>query len=225
MLVKDFADSLPLQYNNWGTESCSPKDTLFASSITGIWGMIVPNKMQMIRHACRFLENGEIYFEAGVLQGMSLICAAKDNSVMAIGVDNWSQFPSSEGNPIACRRALKESGIESRVELIEDDIKAVLTNRKFSPIGVYYYDASHDYFETLAGIELVLPHLADNAVIIVDDSAWSSPREAIERALSRYGQITNEHGRLEILFDMKSDDHQGVWTTGMIALRYQRYDG
>jgi hypothetical protein len=221
MRVNDFVVGLPEQYNNWNTPECSPKDPVFSKEIKGIWGMIVPNKMQMIRYAVSFLEPGEIYFEAGVLQGMSLICATKDNDVCAIGVDNWSQFQSSQGNNVLTKKNLIDAGVNDRVTLIEDNIHKVLLGGGFPRIGVYYYDANHDYFETLAGLEFVLPNLADNALIIVDDSAWPSPQEAVRLFCSRYGSVTHEHGAIEALFDMRGKNYEGVWTTGMTALGYR----
>lgn len=223
MNIDQFVRTLPEKYHDWNTPECRPRDPIFSREISGVWGMIVPNKMQMIRHACSLLPAGEIYFEAGVLQGMSMICATKDNAVQAIGVDNWSQFPSSEGNDVACKRALREADVSDRITLIEDDIKSVLTHQKFPPIGVYHYDANHDYFETLAGLELITPHLAENAVIIVDDSAWPGPNEAVTRFLNRYSTFTNEHGRAEMLFDMRGEDYTGCWTTGMIALGFRQH--
>lgn len=224
MNIEQFVEKLPEQYRDWNTPECRPKDQIFSQEINGVWGMIVPNKMQMIRYACSLLPADEIYLEAGVLQGMSMICATKDNAVRAIGVDNWSQFPSSEGNDVACRRALREAGVVDRVTLIEQDIKVVLTSRTFPPIGVYHYDANHDYLETLAGLDLIIPHLAENAVIIVDDSAWLEPNEAIMRFLDRHNTFTNERGRVEMLFDMRGEDYAGCWTTGMIALGFRRHE-
>jgi len=222
MNIDKFKQTLPDQYDQWDTPECAPLDYLFSDSISGVWGMIVPNKMQMIRHACSLLPEDEVYLEAGVLQGMSMICGTQGNRVRAIGVDNWSQFPSTEGNSVACKRALREAGVSDRVELIEEDIKSVLTNHSLPPIGVYHYDANHDYFETLAGLELVLPHLADEAIIIVDDSAWDGPYDAITRFLNRYGSLTSEHGAVELLFDCRGEDYTGVWTTGMIAIGYRK---
>jgi predicted O-methyltransferase YrrM len=221
MRVNDFIVGLPEQYDNWNTPQCSPKDPMFAREIKGVWGMIVPNKMAMIRYAASLLEPDEIYLEAGVLQGMSMICATKDNDVHAVGVDNWSQFPTSQGNDVLTKKNLIEAGVADRVILIEDNIHRVLLTRVFPKVGVYYYDANHDFFETLAGLEEILPHLAKDALIIVDDSAWPSPSEAIHRFDSRYSQTTHEHGEVEILFEMKGDNYEGVWTTGMAALRYR----
>jgi predicted O-methyltransferase YrrM len=221
MRVNDFVAGLPQQYDNWNTPECAPKDPMFSKEIKGIWGMIVPNKMQMIRHAVSFLEPGEIYLEAGVLQGMSLICATKDNDVRAIGVDNWSQFPTSQGNDVLTKRNLIDAGVSDRVTLIEDNIHKVLLGGGLPKIGVYYYDANHDYFETLSGLEFALPNLADHALIIADDSAWPSPQEAIRLFCSRYGSVTHEHGAVEMLFDMRGDNYEGVWTTGMAALGYK----
>lgn len=220
MRVQEFVETLPLQYNDWGTDRCSPKDLFFSQSIAGIWGMIVPNKMQLIRHACSFLGPGEIYLEAGVLHGMSMICATKDNAVQAVGIDNWSQFPTDEGNSNACKRALREAGVADRVTLIEQDVKRVLVAETFPPVGVYHYDANHDFFETLFSLELGYPHLAKQAVIIVDDAAWPSPREAVDRFLNRYQIATSEHGAAKMIFDMKGADYQGVWTTGMVVLQW-----
>jgi len=220
MRVDDFIRTLPEQYYDWDTDQCHLKDDTIERDVAGVYGMSGLCKLRLIRHAVSFLEEGEVYMEAGVLHGMSLICALKDNVHLGIGIDDWSEYPTKEGNAIKCKQALLEAGISSRVELIEDDFKAVLTTRKFPPVGVYYYDANHDYFETLAGLELGCPHLAEQAVIIVDDSDWGSPRRAIDEFLHRYSSFTDEHGQAQILLDMHGDP----WTTGIVVLQWLRSD-
>jgi len=216
MRVDDFIRTLPEQYYDWETDQCHLKDDELEKSVAGVYGMSGLCKLRLIRHAVSFLEEGEVYMEAGVLHGMSLICTLKNNAHLGIGIDNWSEYPTMEGNAVKCKQALLEAGISNRVELIESDFKAVLTMRKFPPVGVYYYDANHDYFETLAGLELVYPHLSEQALIIVDDSDWGSPRRAIDEFLHRYSSATNEHGQAQMVFDL----HGESWTTGMVAIAW-----
>ena len=49
-------------------------------------------------------------------------------------------------------------------------------------VGVYYYDAAHDYESQLEGLRLIEPYLAERALLIVDDSDW----ERVDRAIADY---------------------------------------
>jgi hypothetical protein len=60
--------------------------------------------------------------------------------------------------------------------------------------------------------------------MIVDDTAWPSPREALDRFLNRYHNATGEHGSARLIFDMRGEDTQGVWTTGMAAIHFNKED-
>ena len=79
-------------------------------------------------------------------------------------------------------------------------------------VGVYYYDAAHDYESQVRGLELVEPHLVPGALVIVDDSDW----ERVDRALTDY-LAKQPRARRLLAIDGK-DRGQPWWWEGMQVL-------
>ena len=51
-----------------------------------------------------------------------------------------------------------------------------------TPVGVWYYDAAHDYDSQVEGLRIAEPLLAPGALMIVDDTDW----EQVARAMDDY---------------------------------------
>jgi hypothetical protein len=47
-------------------------------------------------------------------------------------------------------------------------------------VGVYFYDGPHDFDDQFVALQAVLPHLAPDAAVIVDDTNWHHVRAANE---------------------------------------------
>lgn len=221
MNIEFFARELPDHYYDWGTPKARLKDDRFEREIHGVWNMTVSNAAQVLNCACRHLEAGEVYLEAGVLHGASMRVALLHNPDMhGIGIDDWSEFPSNGGNLSHAEKNLKQYIEQGRVELRGIDIKIYLLC-KHDPrvrIGVYYYDANHDYFETLCGLELSILLLANNAVIVLDDTSWTGPRRAIDEFLSR-----NAKFGFSMLLDLEGKrDGNSMWGRGLSVIQYKR---
>ena len=127
----------------------------------------------------RFAKNGT-YLEVGILKGCSLLSAALFNpSCRCIGIDNFSLVEDSENILIA---NLKNLGNPKNIEYYNMDYKEAI-NYLFSKkpelkINVYYYDGPHSFEDHLQGLRMILPHLAENCVILVDDVNWTHIRKA-----------------------------------------------
>jgi predicted O-methyltransferase YrrM len=120
------------------------------------------------------------YLEIGTWAGSTLCAAISNNRVSATAIDNWSEF----GSP----KALFESHLaqfktpEAHVRFIESDFRAV----DFSALGkfnIYLFDGPHEYQDQYDGLEMVLPALDEQFVLIVDDWNWEKVREGTRRAL------------------------------------------
>src|SRR2546428_12223492 len=87
-----------------------------------------------------------------------------------------------EGSREQLERNLQRFG--GHATILERDAFELLRNGALEGrrVGVYYYDATHDYESQLEGLRLVAPYLADPAPLIVDDPDW----ERVERALAHY---------------------------------------
>jgi len=82
-------------------------------------------------------------------------------------------------------------------------------------VGVYYYDAAHDYESQVQGLRLVEPYLAEGALLIVDDTDW----EQVARAMRDYlaGQP-----RADLLVELVGNDRgQPWWWEGVQVLRWR----
>jgi hypothetical protein len=139
----------------------------------GVAGMATENISYLINELVkRFARNG-VYCEVGVFQGYSLVSAALFNpSTRCIGIDNFSEFNTENGNCAILRRNLDRFELKN-AQIHNDDYRAALRRlflrERDLRINVYYYDGRHDYHSQVAGLEAVVPFLAPRCVILVDD--------------------------------------------------------
>lgn len=83
-----------------------------------------------------------------------------------------------EGRPAladVARATFSELGLDGVVEVrtgwFDDTLEGALSDA--APVGLVFVDGNHHADPTLQYFELILPHLADNAVLVFDDIAWS----------------------------------------------------
>ncbi len=77
--------------------------------------------------------------------------------------------------------------------------------------GESYYDAAHDYESQLRGLRLVEPHLAREALLVVDDSDWDEVRRATADYLAGQPQA-------HLVFDIPGGEG---WWEGMQVLAWR----
>jgi hypothetical protein len=72
-------------------------------------------------------------------------------------------------------------------ELLEGDAFELLRSGALDGrrVGVYYYDAAHTYEQQIDGLRLAEPHLADEALLIVDDTDWDFVARAVDDYLEQ----------------------------------------
>jgi len=121
------------------------------------------------------------YLEIGVFKGLTLNSVAIENpSIPCIGVDNFSQFDKDNSNKNCVIQTAKELKNDN-ISLIVNDFEEFLNTgdglRK-NKIGVYFFDGPHDYRSQLVGLMQAVPHLAQGAIIVVDDCNYPHVRKA-----------------------------------------------
>ena len=177
MDTKNFLTDLPLEFNNWETEEVTPKDSRFADLLRKVNGMTTQNVLALLNLSVRYLEKDEVYLEVGTYQG-AMICSAMLDAPnlplnpKGIAIDNFSEFDQGN-NQEKFLANTKTEGLEKNVYLINHDFRHYFNSNMFeypAKIGVYVYDGAHDYTSQYEGLDLAIPYLADNALIIVDDS-------------------------------------------------------
>ena len=208
-----FAAELPALFEDF-PESEHPRDRRFADLLEQVPGLARENNLALINLAAGLLDPGESYVEAGTLRGTSLIAAQLGNEGEFVGIDNFSL---GEGNREQLDANLARYGLEGRATILEGDAfelvpAGALAGRR---VGVWYYDADHDYEHQLEGLRMIEPYLAPRALLLVDDSDW----EQVARATRDY---LAAQPRARLLLEIPGEDHgRPQWWAGMMALAWE----
>lgn len=176
----------------------------------------------LLNLAVRCLNDDEVYFNAGVWDGYSLLCAGIGNAEKAIiGVDNFSEMCNNKAPLLGASprdygptrdnffRAL-DAFRTPRLVFYEDDWRNVLAAShpalSTQRIGVAYYDAEHTAEAHSQFFEQVLPLLANQCLVIVDDIRFDFVLEANAAFMRR-------HDAFRVLMERRVDcgRHPAWW--------------
>jgi hypothetical protein len=89
------------------------------------------------------------------------------------------------------------------------------SSRGSSPGTRYCYDAAHDYQSQGRGLRLIEPHLAEDALLIVDGTDWGR----VARAVRDY-QARQPRAELRVSLDGRGRG-QPWWWGGVHGLRWR----
>lgn len=178
-----FIEQLPSLYENWGQESVRPKSNRFQQVLDQVQGMTTANVMQLLNFAVECMEPDELYCEIGSYQGATLIGSLLTHpNRAAYAVDNFCEYDPAGENFDKLIENLSKFSLQEQVYFCNQDFEQFLLELRDlgteDKIGVYFYDGAHDYRSHLLGLLLVRPFLAHKALIIVDDSNWSTVQQA-----------------------------------------------
>lgn len=148
--------------------------------LTGFSGEKMMGTLQ--RLSKELLDENSCYLEVGVFQGLTLLSVAKEiGENKAYGIDNFAFFDKDGKNHALVNERMGKLGIEN-AEIINKDYEEALENLSDflgeKKVGVYFIDGPHDYRSQLMCLNLITPHLAKNAVILIDDSNYQHVRQA-----------------------------------------------
>ena len=180
MRVEAFLPALEEAFGDF-PRSELPRDERFAEVHAEVPNVARPNNLALLNAAASLLEGDEVYVELGTFHGASLIAALLGNEARGIGVD---RFGFRDATRERAEANLARYGVGDRAEILEGDAFDLLRGGALDgrTVGVYYYDAAHDYESHIQGLRLAEPHLAERALLIVDDSDW----EQVGRATRDY---------------------------------------
>ncbi len=122
------------------------------------------------------------YLEVGVFQGLTLLSVAMScHHLSCYGIDNFAYLDPEGKNFGLVKDRISQLNLNN-VNVINKDYEDALENLS-SEIGnkkvaIYFIDGPHDYRSQLMCLELVLPYLHENAVIIIDDCNYRHVRQA-----------------------------------------------
>ena len=195
MDYQKFLRELPNLYHNWGKDAVAPKILQFQEVLSAIPGTVTTNVLQLLNFAVSCMSEEEIYCEIGTDRGLTLIGALLNNpDRAAYAVDSFASFAEADSNNSSRENLtllmdnLEQFQLEDRVyfcqQSCEDfffDLRQVETDDRF---GVYFYNGSCDYRSQLMGLMLVREFLADRGLIIISNTQWATPQQAVWDFLS-----------------------------------------
>jgi predicted O-methyltransferase YrrM len=207
-----FARELPRLFDDYPS-SRHPRDRRFAPILAKVGGLARENNLALLNLATSLLGRGESYVEVGSFKGLSLIAAMLGNRGDFVGIDNFSM---EGGGRALLDKNLRRYGLAGHTILAGDALTLLrggaLAGRR---VGVYYYDAAHDYRSQLDSLRLVEPHLTEGALLIVDDTDWTQVRRAIRDYL-------RSQPRARLLVEIAGKDRgQPWWWEGVQVLAWQ----
>lgn len=207
-----FLRELPELFDDF-PRSEHPVDRRFAPIVERVENLTSENVLALLNLAAACLEPGEAYVEVGVYHGASLIAASLGNEDEEIvGIDG---FAFREASLESVRANAAHFGLDPPEILVGDVFELVpggaLQGRS---VGVWYYDAAHDYEAQVAGLRIAEPLLVPGALMIVDDTDW----EDVERAMDDY--LAGQPRADRILTIEGKDRGFPQWWEGMQVLRW-----
>lgn len=217
MHLNDFVGKLPTLWEGDPHNEHWPRERKFGKVIRETEGMATENKLALLNFAASCLSAGETYLEIGAFRGTTIIGAALGNlDNRFLTIDNFSEF---DGQADECRRNLDRFGC-SHVQLIEGDAWEVLRRGSVpSPVGVYFYDGRHMFRDQWAALERVEPLLADEAVVVIDDTE-------IRRAAAANELYTRDRPEYERIARFRSPwNGEPRWWNGLEVFAYRRASG
>lgn len=171
--------------------------------LTGYSGEKLIGVMQRLVQMCT--EESTCYLEIGVFQGLTLLSNAfACPEISCFGVDNFALDPDRQNFDIVKERIKKLNLNNAHVinqdyEFALENLDSFIVDKK---IGVYFIDGPHDYRSQLMCLQLALPYLSENAVILVDDCNYVHVRQA-----NRDFLIT--HPEYKLIFETYTPCHPG----------------
>jgi Methyltransferase domain len=200
-----------------------PVDPRFAAVTEQVAGHSTPAELAVLNLAARLLPPGEAYLEVGTLKGRSLAGALLDApDRVYVAVESFREFGMlAEASRAELAATLRTHAAGHRLTLHDGDCFRVLTRPGAvpEPVGVYFYDGAHTGLAHYLALGIAEPLLADEALVLVDDSSYPMVAAATRRYLDRHPGWT-------VLRDIPAaSDHDPRWANGLLVLGYRRPAG
>lgn len=127
------------------------------------------------------MPEGLAYLELGIYQGLTPLTVARRNPLMrVIGVDDFSQFDVGGENRLRIDTAVEALDIDN-FEFFDEDFERFLISDPAGikgKVGIYFFDASHDYRSQILALMHAPSWLAEGGIIVVDDCNYPHVRQA-----------------------------------------------
>lgn len=162
-------------------ESEPPIDSQSQTILTGFSGTKLIGALQRLAQSWDANPDA-CYLEIGVFQGLTLLSVAASNPQLACyGIDNFAYFDLDGKNfGLVEERRRQLNATNARIINLdyEDALENLATHIEGRKVGVFFIDGPHDYRSQLMCLELALPCLHEQAVIVIDDCNYRHVRQA-----------------------------------------------
>jgi len=200
-------------------DGSAPKDRRFRAVMDDVPGMASENKLAMLNLAASLLPPGEAYLEVGSWKGLSTISAMLGNATPAFyALEKFRECGSRDEVLPDLLANLERWGVRDRLKLVQRDAFRALTRPDWlgHPVGVYFYDGDHGRLAHYLALGLAEPLLADEALVIVDDTSWP----VVARATDRY---VDSHPGYDLLYSFEGQiEFDPRWWNGVRVYAFRR---
>lgn len=198
-------------------------DENFRQSHRELGGLAGAGTAEVISKCVYQMTDDYAYLEVGIYQACNFVIVANSNkSVDCYGVDNFSQ--EFEENKLFTEST--EEVVKSRIEKYCPEAKYFKSDfREFlskpmpfdKQVGVYFFDGPHELQDQIDGVEMAIPHLADEAIIFVDDLNSPNVQESYSILLDRHPKELIPIGFLIDEYNSKE-----TFSQGQVIFEYRR---
>jgi predicted O-methyltransferase YrrM len=212
-----FLEELPALFDDF-PRSEHPRDRRFQPVVEGVTNLASENTLALLNLSASLLGPGEAYVEIGVYHGASLVASMLGNEDKRfVGIDSFGfRDASLEG----VEANLERFGLPRPEILVGDAFELVPTGAIGErSVGVWYYDAAHDFDSHVRGLRMAEPLLVPGALMIVDDTDWTDVERALDAYLAEQARATRV-----LTIDGKTRG-QPQWWEGMQVLRWDNGSG
>jgi protein O-GlcNAc transferase len=192
MNIRRFAALLSNEFHTWGTINAYPVEPkAYIDVLRTVQGMTTPSTMHLLNLAVYCMEPDECYMEVGTWRGATLIGALLGNDAYGVAIDN-DTMNDHDGDDRSSRDVWDENviahGIGTRAAYVDGSVPSIFATQRFldelpnGRIGVYLFDGDKSTEEAAyAGLVGVVPFLANEALIFIDDANEMTIRMAAHR--------------------------------------------
>ena len=176
MNIRAWAATIEHDFYAWGSVNAYPRNAeRYCAVLDTVQGMTTPSTMHLLNLAVQHLAPNECYLEVGTWRGATLIGALLGNDAYGVAIDDDS-MNEHDGDERASWDVWEENilkfKLDRHVEYVHGSVPDVWNELGVrTPIGIYFFDGDKSSEDAAyAGLSGVIPFLADEALIFVDDA-------------------------------------------------------
>lgn len=164
------------------------------------------------------------YLEVGLFTGSTFVAALWDNSYeCAWGFDNWSQLWGWKKKKLRNKfyDRMEEFNLDGKINIIEQDFfKDAPSVHGVSNVNVYMYDALHTKEAQYNAITHVKDILADQVIIMIDDSDRRHVFESTDKGIATLPHKIVHSRRMTSRHHTRGPGHE--WWEGVYIIGIER---